>query len=119
MKKLIALLVVVSFLMLLIPLDSSAGSRGHGRGYYRGYGHGYHGGGHYGRGYGYYDRYYWRDLGATMAIIGGLAVTGAIINAPYYNRGCTREIHYGHWKYNSYGRYWVTTHIEYESVPCY
>jgi uncharacterized membrane protein len=144
MKKVLIVLLVVSLVLLFIPLASNAGGRGHGGGYYggghysrgyhdrgyyggyyRGYGRGYYGG-YYGRGYygySYHDQYYWRDLGATMAIIGGLAITNAIINAPYQNydygyRECEKEIRYGHWEYDPYGgRRWITTRVE--IVPCY
>lgn len=135
MKKMFIVLLVALF-VFAISSESFAWQRGH-RGYTGGhYSHsgysshsyrgGYYGGRHYGGGYygrGYYDRYYWRDVGTTMAVIGGLAVVGAIIKAPYGNydygyQGCEKEIRYGHWEYGPYdNRRWVTTRIE--IVPCY
>lgn len=116
MRKVFLVLLIA---VLLVPAISLAWDRGHGghRGnYYGNHDRGGYNHGGYHRGYNGGD--FWLRVGT--AIIGG-AVIGAFTSPyyyePHYTAPCTRELRYGHWERDFYGReYWVTTRVEYE--PC-
>lgn len=109
----------LAVLMLVATVSTSyAWDRG-GRHNQRHYDYGRH------HNYDHHRHNYWHDVGAGLYILGGAAVLGAITSPynygyqPYQERYCKKEIRYGYWEIDGYGReVWVTTRVEFEPVPC-